>query len=170
MLSSYQWLLFSEKKAFESSKRAWCTLPCSSTLPAHECFKLHSYWGQGELFGHGNTIRATQVTHQNHRLGSMIQAVLDGRNSCLDSIRAEKNRLKRIQAEFTRQRFNDTTVLGAIPQKQQKTWSTRAGQNNYLRNSCYLWWFTQFSLPFTKRQQGITTSQGWVGLLATNPY
>lgn len=77
--------------------RAWCTPGCSSTLPAQECLQLHSYWGQGELVRHGDTIRATQVTHENHGLGPMVQAVLDGRNSCLDSVMAQRNKLIRTQ-------------------------------------------------------------------------
>lgn len=50
----------------------------------------------------------------------MIQAVLDGRNSRLDSVTAENNKLKRIQVEFTRQTdlvTTDTRALGAASQK-----------------------------------------------------
>lgn len=53
----------------------------------------------------------------------MIQAVLDGRHSRLDSVKANKNKLKRIQVEFTRQADLVTTytrALGVVPQKAQE--------------------------------------------------
>lgn len=108
--------------------RDWCMLNCSATSPAQESFKLHSYWSQGELVRHGNSIRAAQVTHQNHWLGSMVQAVLDGRDSCLDSGTAEKDKRKRIQLQFTTQVdlvITYTRALKVVLQKgnrEHKSW------------------------------------------------
>lgn len=51
---------------------------------AQQALELGGHRLQGEFVRHGVPIRTTQVAHQHHGLGPMIQTVLDGGDSSLD--------------------------------------------------------------------------------------